>query len=510
MRNIILKFWLPAFLLVFIYNCSSQNNSKQTGNKLQITADDRMPAVSGQFYPADSTELKSVLKSLFLSARPNASRDVIAIISPHAGYVFSGEVAASSFNQIDKNRQYDNVFVIATSHRMQLNGASVYTKGNYVTPLGVIEVNKELGNNLKKNNRVFDFDEMAHLNEHSLEVQLPFLQYSLKKPFKLVPIIIGTYDPALIKQIAAALRPWFNSNNLFVISTDFSHYPDYNDAKISDKMIADAILSNKPDELIRCVKLPANNVSNLETRICSWPSVLTLLYLTAENPDASFKLIQYKNSGDVVNGDKKRVVGYNAIAVELNSGFKLNDNEKKQLLGIARETIKQYLINKTEPVFSEKDFSPKLLTSCGAFVTLKKNGILRGCIGTFFPTEPLYRVVENMAVSAAVNDSRFPAVTLDELNQLEIEISVLTPLKQIKSIDEFELGRHGIYIRKGYASGTFLPQVAIETKWTKEQFLGYCSSEKAGLGWDGWKTADLYTYEAIVFSEDHFTEKNGK
>ena len=115
-----------------------------------------------------------------------------------------------------------------------------------------------------------------------------------------------------------------------------------------------------------------------------------------------------------------------------------------------------------------------------------------------------------MAISAAVNDSRFPAVTLNELDQLEIEISVLTPLKQIKSIDEFVLGKHGIYIKKGYASGTFLPQVANETKWTKEQFLGYCSQEKAGLGWDGWKTAELYTYEAIVFSEEQFKEKNLK
>jgi MEMO1 family protein len=509
MRNTVLKFWLLVFLVCIISSCSSQNNSNQKGNKqvLQITADDRMPAVAGQFYPADSNELKSMLKELFQAAKPNQSKDVVAIIAPHAGYVYSGEVAASSFNQIDKNKQYKNVFVIATSHRMELNGASIYTKGNYVTPLGIIEVNKELGKELKKNNKVFNFDETAHMNEHSLEVQLPFLQYILKKPFKIIPIIIGTYNPELIQQMAKALKPYFNSNNLFVISTDFSHYPKYDDAKITDKMVADAILSNNPDRLIKCVNEPSKNIANLETRICSWPSVLTLLFMTQNNPDVTLKLIQYKNSGDATAGDKNRVVGYNSIAVSLNSEFKLNDNEKKQLLGIARETLKEYLKTRKEPVFNDKDFSSRLLTPCGAFVTLKKNGALRGCIGTFFPTDPLYKVVVNMAISAAVNDSRFPAVTLNELEQLDIEISVLTPLKQIKSIDEIVLGKHGIYIKKGYASGTFLPQVATETKWTKEQFLGYCSQEKAGLGWDGWKTADLYTYEAIVFNEEEHRQK---
>lgn len=509
MRNTVLKFWLLIFLLFIISSCSSQNNTRQKENnqKLKITADDRMPAVAGQFYPADSNELKSTLKALFQTAKPNQSRDVVAIICPHAGYVYSGEVAASSFNQVDPDRQYENIFVIATSHRMELNGASVYTKGNYVTPLGVVEVNKELGKALKKYYAVFNFDETAHLGEHSLEVQLPFLQYCLKKPFKIVPIIIGTYNTEAIQQIAGALKPYFNNKNLFVISTDFSHYPTYYDAKITDKMVADAIISNQPDALIKCVNEPPKNISNLDTRICSWPSVLALMYMTQNNSDVSYKLIEYKNSGDAGVGDKNRVVGYNSIAVSLNSEFRLNDTEKKLLLSIARETLKEYLKTGKIPVFNEKDLSSMLMTPCGAFVTLKKNGALRGCIGTFFPAEPLYKVVSNMAISSAVNDSRFPAVTLKELEQLEIEISVLTPLKQIKSIDEIVLGKHGIYIKKGYSSGTFLPQVATETKWTKEQFLGYCSQEKAGLGWDGWKTAELYTYEAIVFSEEELKKK---
>ena len=505
MRNSFVKSWILAFLLISVYCCYPQN--KKTDKPLQIEPNDHKPSVAGQFYPADSIELKSSLKALFQIAKPNECKNVVAIIAPHAGYMFSGEVAASSYNQIDQNKQYDNIFIIASSHKMEFNGASIYSKGNYVTPLGIIEVNKALGNELKKTNKVFNFDETAHLNEHSLEVQLPFLQYILKKPFKIVPIIIGTLNIESIQQMAEALKPYFNSNNLFIISTDFSHYPKYEDAKTIDKIVADAILSNNPDKFIKCLIETPKSIENLETPICSWTSVLCLLYLSQNNPDISYKLIQYMNSADVAVGDKSRVVGYNAIAVSLNSGFKLNDNEKKQLLSIARQTIKEYLTTGKQPVFDENDFSPLFLTPCGAFVSLKKTGVLRGCIGSFTPSASLYKVVIDMAISAALNDHRFPPVSLKELDEIEIEISVLTPLKKINSIEEIELGKHGIYINKGTASGTFLPQVATETKWTKEQFLGYCSQEKAGLGWNGWKTADIYTYEAIVFNEELFKGK---
>ena len=143
-----------------------------------------------------------------------------------------------------------------------------------------------------------------------------------------------------------------------------------------------------------------------------------------------------------------------------------------------------------------------LKKSCGAFVTLHKEGKLRGCIGRFVADEPLYEIVQKMSVAAATEDRRFPVVESNELKELDLEISVLTPLKKIDSIDEIEMGKHGIYIKKGFASGTFLPQVAIETGWTKEEFLGYCARNKAGLGWDGWKDADIYIYEALVFDEE--------
>jgi AmmeMemoRadiSam system protein A len=183
------------------------------------------------------------------------------------------------------------------------------------------------------------------------------------------------------------------------------------------------------------------------------------------------------------------------------NSFSLEANDKKVLLELARTTIETYTTSKEVIELNPANYSKTLKTDCGAFVTLNKNHQLRGCIGRFDASEPLYLIVQQMAIAAATQDSRFLPVNKGELKDLEIEISVLSPMRKINSVDEIILGKHGIYIVKGSRNGTFLPQVATETGWTLEEFLGHCSRDKAGLGWDGWKEADIYVYEAIVFSE---------
>jgi AmmeMemoRadiSam system protein A len=200
-------------------------------------------------------------------------------------------------------------------------------------------------------------------------------------------------------------------------------------------------------------------------------------------------------------------VGYHSFAFlrHDNVNFALSDEDKKLLKEIAFKSIKDML--ETNPISQilkgqSSTITTKRLTlnqKCGAFVSLYKNGRLRGCIGHFGEDYPLYEVVKEMALSAAFNDPRFSPLSRDELDDIEIEISVLTPMRRIQSLDEFELHRHGIYIRKGHRSGTYLPQVADEVNWTKEEFVSHCSQDKARLGWDGWKDAELYVYEAIVF-----------
>jgi AmmeMemoRadiSam system protein A len=294
-----------------------------------------------------------------------------------------------------------------------------------------------------------------------------------------------------------------------VISSDFSHYPPYNDALVVDKSTCDAILTNQPDRLLSTLKAnEEKNVTNLATSLCGWTSVLTLLYMTEGDPGIAMTPVYYQNSGDSKYNDKSQVVGYWSIAlskkekpIPSSPGFNLTDKDKKELLKIARTTFEQYIrFNKT-PEINSSGFSETLKTPAGAFVTLHENGDLRGCVGLFTPTEPLYKVVQEMAIAASTQDNRFPQVNPTEIGKISIEISVLTPLKKIHSTNEIVLGKNGIYIKKGYRSGTFLPQVANETGWTIEDFLGHCARDKAGLGWDGWKDADLYTYEAIVFSE---------
>ena len=469
---------------------------------------DRQPAVAGSFYPADKGDLSRLLSEFFNNAPSVLKQQPLSIIVPHAGYVFSGSVAAAGFKQIDRNAVFKHVFVIGSSHTMYFEGASVYSSGNFITPLGKVPVDT-LSGWLVRNHGFLSDDTRPHEREHSIEVQLPFLQYWLKKPFTLVPIVIGGESPATCSRLAAALEPFLNSDNLFIISTDFSHYPKYADSNISDSIMADAVLSNSAKTFLKIKRLDeGKNIPNLETAMCGWTSVLTLLEMTEKHPDFSFRKIAHRNSGDAPQyGDKGRVVGYYAIGLvqekkEAVQQFSLSETDKAMLLRIARQTIHGYIKNGKVPEIDGNTMSPNLKTPAGAFVTLTENGQLRGCIGSFQAVEPLYSIVRSMAIESSTRDPRFDPVKPSEFDRLKIEISVLTPMKRIKTIDEIELGKHGIYIKKGNRSGTFLPQVATDTHWTKDEFLGHCARDKAFIGWDGWKDAEIYTYEALVFGEE--------
>lgn len=474
------------------------------------TLQNRKPYAAGRFYTNNPDELKVNLQELFLkSVQKKNKKTPLAIVVPHAGYVFSGEVAASAYNQIDPGCKFERVFVIGSSHTTSFTGASVYCSGNYETPLGTVEVDLELARQLVTENNILKNYPEAHLHEHSLEVQLPFLQYHLHTDFKIVPVIIGSSTAETAKKLAAIFKPYLNEKNLFVISSDFSHYPDYNDANVADQATAEAIKTNNPAKLIAALESnQKKNISGLVTSLCGWSSVLTLLYMTEKMSELTVDLIQYKNSGDSLHGDKERVVGYCAISFYHEEAKKqpdeltMSDEDKKYLLNLAHETVKEYIMKGITPEIDPTELSDTLKTPYGAFVTLYTNHILRGCVGHIDANLPLWKVVKLMAVSAVTQNYRSKTIQPDQLNELEIEISVLTPLKRIQSADEFIMGKHGIYMKKENSTGTFLPQVADKTGWTKEEFLGHCAHDKAGIGWKGWKTAELYTYEALVFGEE--------
>lgn len=465
---------------------------------------DRPAAVAGRFYPSDNKTLVKEVKKLLENSKPQLipGKNPLALIVPHAGYVFSGPVAASAYKQILPGFVPKRIFVLASSHHMSFPGASVYCSGNYQTPLGTVDVDCETGKKLTAAGTLFSCREDAHLFEHSLEVQLPFLQVVLGSGFLLVPVILGTQKPEECRQMATTLEPFFTPENLFVISSDFSHYPGYEDAILNDKDTTEAILSNSPEKLLKTLgDNRRKKIAGLATSLCGWTSVLTLLYLTKDS-EYEFHWIDYQNSGDQpVYGDRDRVVGYSAIAVyrKKEPEFSLTEEEKDKLLDIARKSVIRMVMEDERPELDPADITGSLANPAGSFVSIYIDGKLRGCIGSFESSTPLAEVVNHSAASAVL-DQRFETVTPGELPGLSIEISVLSPLKRINSPEEIELGRHGIYIRKGWNKGTFLPQVATKHNFTLEEFLGRCSRDKAGLGWEGWKGAELCTYEAIIIN----------
>ncbi|MBK7710279.1 MAG: AmmeMemoRadiSam system protein B [Bacteroidales bacterium] len=236
----------------------------------QSKSTDRQPSAAGRFYSADKQTLTGDLAKLFESCRKTPSDwNVRAIISPHAGYIYSGKIAAGAFHSIPANSVYKNIFIIGSSHVMLFDGASVYNSGDYITPLGKAKVNREIADNLIRDNKVFNFPENAHLQEHSIEVQVPFIQYYFKDNPSIIPIIIGTHYESTVRKIAEALKPYFTPDNLFVISSDFSHYPSYKDANRTDSITAMSISSGKPETFLYTLKkIPEKKCPGLQ-RACA-------------------------------------------------------------------------------------------------------------------------------------------------------------------------------------------------------------------------------------------------
>lgn len=466
-----------------------------------LQATNRESVVAGSFYSNNKEELTKDLSKLFKNTKTFESKDVNAIIVPHAGYVYSAKTAALAYKTLQK--KHKNVFLIGSSHHVDINGASIYNIGNYETPLGEVKVNQDIVSKLIQTSPLFTYHQAAHTKEHTLEVQLPFLQTLYAEDLRIVPIIIATHDTNTIYEISKTLQPYFNDDNLFVISTDLSHFPNYEDANNVDLQTLKAIGTNDIPTFIKTiVENEELMINNLQTSACGWASVLTLMHLT-QNQNYSYELLEYINSGDTQYGDKKRVVGYGSMRVykELDKEF-LHIEEKKQLLQVARLSLDDIIRKKERVSIDKNKLFPKLQEHLGAFVTLYKDGKLRGCIGRFEPNQALYDVVVDMAIAAALHDTRFSKVIDNELNNIRIEVSVLTPRKRIKSLDEIVIGKHGIYIQQGTRHGTYLPHVATQMNWNVEQFVQSCAIEKAGIRYKSIDELELFTYESIVFGEN--------
>ncbi len=466
---------------------------------------DRRTAVAGSFYPASKDHLKSDLESLFAKAKEGEGRDVRALIAPHAGYLFSGVVAATTFKQIDPQRVYERVFLIGAAHREYFRGVALYGEGDFLMPYGREYVDRELISQLiEEGDGLFNNNVRAHAQEHSLEVILPFVNYQLKEGYKIVPILLGDLTDKELEKVAEILSPWFGLDSLFVFSSDFSHYPSYDDANRVDKLTMEAITTRSAQHFKEYLaEGEFKEIDKLSTPICGWSAVMVLLHLLeGRENDFSINALHYQNSGDNVSfGDKEGVVGYwGASLVE-------HGREAKFLKRVASLSIEVSLRDKggnsvdraVEMAIKEFGWSEvpaNLKRNFPLFVTLRSGGNLRGCIGYLKSFSPLYKEVGEVAIAAALQDFRFDPLTLEELSNLDFEISLLSPFTKVNGPEDIIVGRDGIYLVKGKKSGLYLPEVATDLGWDSEQFLGHCAKDKAYIGWDGWRDegAEIYTF----------------
>ncbi|HPP06624.1 MAG TPA: AmmeMemoRadiSam system protein B, partial [Syntrophorhabdaceae bacterium] len=468
------------------------------------------PVFAGLFYPGEKNELERQILYYLNNAekkRVRIKQHIFGLISPHAGYEYSGSVAAYGFSQV-KGRAYKTVIIIGTSHRVPFRGISIYPGGQWKTPLGTIPVDGEFSKALMKECPQLKTYPLPFANEHSIEVQLPFLQMVLKD-FKIVPLITGGMDKKDYVEYVDALMRLVKKNPrdiLIVASTDMSHYHDYNTAKTIDALTLRHMEDMDAEGLIR-------DLDGGKCELCG-PHGAIMLIMMGKRLNGAVKLLQYANSGDVT-GNKSHVVGYSALAFfykddkkainydeikKETSKAELTRNEKRLLLEIARKTLEEYVTEEKIPDFDIKD--KRLLEKRGVFVTLKKNGALRGCIGYIDAVLPLYRAVVDMTVAASSRDMRFLPVHKGELKDIKIEISVLSPLRRINNIEEIEVGKHGLFLKRGNYSGLLLPQVAVEYGWDREEFLKQ-TCIKAGLYRDAWKEkqTEIYIFSCQIFSE---------
>lgn len=447
--------------------------------------DIKEPSVAGAFYPADGKTLKEMVDGFLAGAekQPDDGK-LIALISPHAGYQFSGQVAAYAYKHL-AGRDIKTIILIGPSHYASFTGISVYTKGRMKTPLGNIKINEKIARSLINKKANVSFYPDAFAKEHSLEVQLPFLQQALKD-FKIVPIVVGSPTREsfefLKEKLTELLRK--DGKTIIIASTDLSHYHDYNTALLKDKKITDAIERMSLEDAERYLMTG-------EGEMCGGYPVLFAMAVAKGLGATNGLLFKYANSGDVT-GDKSRVVGYAAIGLYKSL---LTKEEKEQLLSLAKNTIVNYVTHGKTPDVEIKD--PKLAANGATFVTIKRNNNLRGCIGNLQPVMPLYRSVIMNAVSASSRDPRFSPMAREELKDMEVEISILSPFEPLKDIKQIEIGKHGLFLVKGQNSGLLLPQVPTEFGWDTKTFLEQLSL-KAGLSKDAWKDAELFSFTAEI------------
>jgi AmmeMemoRadiSam system protein B/AmmeMemoRadiSam system protein A len=482
----------------------------------------RESALAGGWYPADPGQLQAQVDGFLEAAKvPAPEGRIRALITPHAGYAFSGPTAGQVFSLV-KGQTYKRVLVLAPSHYGRFQGLSIVGVDAYRTPLGDVPLDLEAVQTLRRSPLVGVHAD-AHVREHSIEIELPLLQRALAPGWRLVPVLVGHLNAQDDQLAADLLRPLGDDTTLVVVSSDFTHYgqrfgylPFPADQRVPGRIQAlddgaiRQILAKDADGFLAYQ-------AQTGVTICGFRPIDVLLRMLG--PGAEVHRVAYETSG-TLTGDWDSSVSYVGLVVTdpgpLSFGAPatseapepaqipaqtqesrpaseegLTDTELKQLHRLATLALEDAVLGRSpdraEAVSQAVDaLPPRLREPAGAFVTLKRQGALRGCIGYIEPREPLYRVVLENGDNAAQNDRRFPPVQASELSDLDVEVSVLSMPRPIASWEEFRVGEEGIVLTKAGRRAVFLPEVAVEQGWTREETLSHLA-RKAGLPTDGWR-----------------------
>lgn len=455
--------------------------------------------MAGIWYPDQPEELARIIDGYLKQVRP-VDGVPAALIVPHAGYHYSGLVAAHGFKQLEAGN-IDTAVVIASDHQPPMSRPiSVWAKGGYETPFGAMRVNEELAGRLVDHDERISFDPETHSSEHPIEIELPFLK-QVCPDCRIVPVMIGKADDGTVGVLADALLEALPREGVVIIvSSDLSHYPPYEHAREVDEATLAAIELGEPAELRRVIQESmAKDIPNLATCACGEAPIRVAMQVAAGQGADRISLLHYSNSGDVENGDRARVVGYGAVMFWRYETPKLTADQQSMLLNLAREAVATHIHGGEVP--QDPLAGPEFERLSAVFVTLRLGAKLRGCIGQVRADTPLYRAVREKAIAAATGDPRFPSLQARELSELTYEISILSPLDRIASERELEVGTHGVAVRWGNRRAVLLPKVAADHDWKRGTPLDNLY-EKAGLPADGWKLpAGLYRFTTTDIEE---------
>jgi hypothetical protein len=486
----VIRHYFSALLLLPMAGCAQQGGDKMI----------REPAVANQFYPGRKETLSGFLdRTLLQTPKPDVPGTVMGIAVPHAGYPYSGPTAAYAYQAI-AGLKPKTVVLLGPSHHAAFTDFAVYAKGAWKTPLGLVDIDEEFAAALIKRSKLIKDQPHAHDQEHSLEVQLPFLQKTLTD-FKIVPIEIAFADFAQLQELGHALaRVARGKNVLLVASSDLYHGNSYGECQQTDSVTLSYLERFDPKGFYDALIAQS-------AQACGGLPVTALMLALKEMGAAGAKVVARTNSNDVTGERGGYCVGYGAVVfyreaakAPPSDGALLKKSEQQELLHIAWTTLESTVNRQEVPKFSAA--TERLNEHRGVFVTLKKHGELRGCIGYIEGFKPLYQAVRDMTIASATEDYRFGPVEPGELKDIDIEITVLTPLERCPDPEHtIELGKHGIVIKSGGRQGVFLPQVATETGWDVQTFLSQCCAQKAGLEPDAWrdKGTEVYTFCGQVF-----------